>query len=197
MIVRSTLLAILVLLSLAACLLVVAGRPSFLRPIDQDAPSPPDSPSLTLKGILESGVDSSLVDRHSALVPCKRMSLERTSCHGYCPAYEVVFERSGEARYEGFLYVKRAGKHEGRISPDSFARLCQLAMDIGLMDMEDSYYQQVMGPSWTYVSLTLGDREKRVGSLNGAGPLPLWAFQNSIDAVTATVDWHAAKERSQ
>jgi hypothetical protein len=51
--------------------------------------------------------------------------LERDACYGTCPEYSVRATRDGAVQFNGKSWVKEFGRHEGRMSPESFQRVVQ------------------------------------------------------------------------
>ncbi len=120
------------------------------------------------------------------------ITLTRTVCFGYCPAYTVTINGAGEVRYEGRAFVNVVGEARGRVSPDEVARLVARFDEIGFDRLRDRYEAEVTDlPTYT-VSIRRGDRVKTVVDYGGAAvglPQAVRALQDEIDRVADTAQW--------
>src|SRR5918997_1654709 len=69
----------------------------------------------------------------------KKITLERTPCHGPCPVYKVTVSGTGEVEYFGSAHVARAGTHRWRISPRRLQRLAEALERARYLRLEDEY----------------------------------------------------------
>lgn len=120
------------------------------------------------------------------------ITLTRTVCFGYCPAYTVTINSSGEVRYEGRAFVNVVGEARGQVSPEDVARLAARFDEIGFEELRDSYEAQVTDvPTYT-VSIRRGERVKTVMDYAGTAvgmPQAVRDLQNEIDRVANTAQW--------
>jgi hypothetical protein len=124
--------------------------------------------------------------------PPVEITLTRTVCFGYCPAYSVTINGAGEVRYEGRAFVNVVGEARGRVSPDEVARLVARFDEIGFERLQDRYVAQVTDlPTYT-ISLRRGDHVKTVVDYAGMAvgmPQAVRALQDEIDRVANTGQW--------
>jgi hypothetical protein len=69
----------------------------------------------------------------------RKITLERTPCHGPCPAYRVTVLGTGEVAYFGEAQVDKPGAHRWRISPRRLDRLAEAFERARYSRLEDSY----------------------------------------------------------
>jgi Domain of unknown function (DUF6438) len=69
----------------------------------------------------------------------RKVTLERTPCHGPCPVYRVTVLGTGEVEYFGEAHVARPGAHRWRISPRRLDRLAEAFERARYSRLEDSY----------------------------------------------------------
>ena len=69
----------------------------------------------------------------------KKLSLQRTPCHGQCPVYRVTVRGTGEVRYFGEANVARTGEHRWRISERRLERLAEASERARYPRLEDRY----------------------------------------------------------
>jgi hypothetical protein len=69
----------------------------------------------------------------------RKVTLERTSGHGPCPAYRVTVLGTGEVEYFGEAYVDNPGAHRWRISRRRLVRLAEAFKRARYSRLEDSY----------------------------------------------------------
>ena len=64
-------------------------------------------------------------------------SLERTTCYGDCPYYEVKVYSNGVAIYNGRKNVEYLGLHEGVLSQKQIRQLLDKAKSVGYTYLEN------------------------------------------------------------
>ncbi len=69
----------------------------------------------------------------------KKLTLQRTPCHGPCPVYTVTVRGTGEVRYLGEAHVARTGEHRWRISERRLERLAEALERARYSRLEDRY----------------------------------------------------------
>jgi len=138
----------------------------------------------------------------------EQLSLERTTCYGWCPAYTVTVFGDGRVEYEGKRFVKIKGKRTKRIDVDAILKLTREVERINYFDLRDSYASPADGcpTRWTdnpaaITSVRAGGRTKRIhhylGCRENAGsrsigetyPRGLADFEDRIDAIVGTAEW--------
>jgi hypothetical protein len=127
----------------------------------------------------------------SAVEPVE-ITLTRTVCFGFCPAYTVTINSAGEVRYEGRAFVNVVGEARALISPEDVARLAARFDEIGFDRLRDRYQAQVTDvPTYT-VSIRRGDHVKTVVDYAGTAvglPQAVRELQDEIDRVANTAQW--------
>jgi hypothetical protein len=69
----------------------------------------------------------------------RKITLQRTPCHGPCPVYRVKVSGTGEVEYFGKAHVARAGTYRWRISRRRLERLAEAFERARYSLLEDSY----------------------------------------------------------
>lgn len=116
-----------------------------------------------------------------------RITLERTTCYGTCPAYSVTIDAGGNVTYEGQQHVRVSGRQHTRIAIKQVRALLDTAERIGFSEFADHYPTNVDSPV-TRVTVTARGRTKRVSGELGK-PAPLRAFEKEIDAASGSSRW--------
>lgn len=120
------------------------------------------------------------------------ITLTRTVCFGYCPAYMVTLNSAGEVHYQGRAFVNVVGEARGQVPREDVARLIARFDEIGFDSLRDSYEAEVTDlPTYT-VSIRRGDRVKTVVDYGGTAvglPQAVRDLQNEIDRVANTGQW--------
>jgi hypothetical protein len=132
------------------------------------------------------------------------IKLERTSCFGRCPVYEVTIDAHGTVSYNGRRFVAVEGRQTARIPVARVAALLQAADRIGFFDLRDQY-RTVRGPDGsetivtdlptTFVTITRGGKTKRIEDYYGA-PDALRALEQQIDDAAETKRWVRTEDRA-
>jgi len=156
------------------------SHPGALDPLDPRWVAPPSclssSESLRVLGISE-------------------IAIERTPCYGLCATYTLRFYADGSVTYDGQANVKAVGRRQGRIDIREFARLAQLANDIGYFDLSDNYDCLVTDNPTVYTSVVHDGVRKTIRhyAVERTGPPRLEAFELMVDALEARVDWRGER----
>ena len=64
------------------------------------------------------------------------VTFARSLCNGWCPGYQVTFQKDGCAIYDGYGYVPWVGHYTGWIDPGTFFRLATLIDERGFFAMQ-------------------------------------------------------------
>jgi len=113
------------------------------------------------------------------------ITLERTACFGFCPAYRVSLREDGTVTYEGTQHVKVPGKQTWRIDPAAVRALAREMRDAGFFELQDQYRAMMTDHPTVYTSLSTGGRTKKVMNYV-AGPQKLKDLEERIDQVAGT-----------
>jgi hypothetical protein len=120
------------------------------------------------------------------------ITLTRTVCFGFCPAYTVSISEDGQVRYNGERFVNAVGERTATIPSADVERLLRRFDEIGFDRLRDSYRAQVTDlPTYT-ITLERNGRRKVVADYGGpsAGmPQAVRELQDEIDRVAGTAQW--------
>jgi hypothetical protein len=125
------------------------------------------------------------------------ITLERTSCFGECPVYQVTIDARGNVTYTGRKFVRVEGRQTARVAVARVAAILDTADKIGFFDLRDRYVT-VRNPDGsetivtdlptTFVSITRAGVTKRVEDYYGA-PHSLHDLELLIEDVAQTARW--------
>jgi hypothetical protein len=153
----------------------------------------PDAPEYDF--LQQSSLAPSEIEAAWAGLKYERIGLTRTSCFSNCPEYSVVFIRGKgeEARarslYEGRAAVPNLGAFEGGLGVREYARLCQIADQLGLLELEPEYRAPWPGDASAIVEARHVTGEHRVLDYGEQGPSELIALELALDGAAAGIDW--------
>lgn len=120
------------------------------------------------------------------------ISLQRTVCFGFCPAYTIRISGDGAVTYNGERFVNVTGERTSTIPRANVERLLQRFDEINFMQLRDEYRAQVTDlPTYT-VTLTRNGVTKRVvdyGGVSAGMPSSVRDLQDEIDRVANTAQW--------
>jgi len=120
------------------------------------------------------------------------ITLTRTVCFGFCPAYTVTITSEGDVRYVGERFVNVAGTQTATIPRADVERLLQRFDAIGFDNLRNEYRAQVTDLPTTTITLERNGRRKTVVDYGGTGagmPEAVRALQDEIDRVANTARW--------
>jgi len=121
---------------------------------------------------------------HNSLV----ITLERTGCFGFCPAYSLTIYGDGVVEYEGHYFVAVKGNQTANIAAEQVQRLLTSAIEIKYFNLADEYYAPIEDvPTYT-TSITVDGTTKKIVDYAGA-PDRLREFENMIDDVAGSDKW--------
>lgn len=120
------------------------------------------------------------------------ISLTRSVCFGFCPAYTVTISGDGQVRFEGRLFVNVVGEQTATIPREDVAQLLRRFDEVGFNNLRDAYRAEVSDlPTYT-VSLTRNGQTKTVvdfGGVSAGMPQSIRDLQREIDRVAGTAQW--------
>lgn len=120
------------------------------------------------------------------------ITLTRSVCFGFCPAYRVTISSDGEVAYSGERFVNVVGERRATIPRADVERLLRRFDEIGFEQLRDSYRAQVTDlPTYT-ITLDRNGRRKTVvdyGGLSAGMPQAVRDLQDEIDRVANTAQW--------
>lgn len=116
------------------------------------------------------------------------ITLERTVCFGWCPAYTLTIHGDGQVTYEGYAYVDVEGVRTSNISQ---SKIHELLYEFGKVDFFAANEHYSIGatdlPTF-FVTLAIGNRQKRIEHY-GCDPQWLTDLEYMIDTVAETEQW--------
>jgi hypothetical protein len=120
------------------------------------------------------------------------ITLQRTVCYGFCPAYTVTITGEGEVRYRGERFVNVVGPASATIPREEVARLLARFDEIGFDQLRDEYHGQMTDLPTTTITLVRDGRRKRLVDYGGTSvgmPRAVRDLQAEIDRVAGTARW--------
>jgi len=121
-----------------------------------------------------------------------QISLTRTVCYGFCPAYTVTISSEGDVRYEGRQFVNAVGERTSSIPRADVEALVARFDAIGFDQLQDEYRGEMTDLPTTTVSLTRNGRTKTLVDYGGTSvgmPRTVRELQAEIDQVAGTAQW--------
>ena len=97
-------------------------------------------------------------------------SMEKTTCFGTCPAYELKIYSDGWAQLTGTAHTPYLGTYQLKLSPKDVLLVKKAFKDASFFDLDEKYYANVSDLPTTYVYYQDGDRSKKVMDYHGAPP---------------------------
>jgi len=116
------------------------------------------------------------------------ITLDRTSCFGFCPDYSLTIYGNGTVLYDGHAFVATKGKKTASIPREDVQELVRKSIEIDYFHMRNSYTASISDLPTTTTSVTLGHNSKKVIDYYGA-PENLKQFENMIDDVATSQKW--------
>ncbi|MFZ2028691.1 MAG: DUF6438 domain-containing protein [Vitreimonas sp.] len=120
------------------------------------------------------------------------ITLTRTVCFGFCPAYTVVISGDGQVTYTGRNFVNVTGEQHATISPEAVQGLLRRFDAAHFESLNDAYRSNVSDlPTYTIV-LERNGRSKTVvdyAGLSAGMPQAVRELQDEIDRVAGTARW--------
>lgn len=120
------------------------------------------------------------------------ITMQRTVCFGFCPAYTVSITGAGQITYTGERFVNVVGRQTATIAREDVDRLLRRFDAIGFENLRDEYRANVTDLPTTTVTLERNGRRKVVVDYGGVGagmPESVRELQQEIDRVANTSQW--------
>lgn len=121
-----------------------------------------------------------------------RITLERTSCFGSCPSYQVTVSGSGDVKWEGGQYAAVPGTHHATISREAVQQVVDQVRASHMLAALDKY-QAGWTDSPTYtLTLDVNGIHKQVvdyiGTIVGM-PTSIRELEEAVDQIAGTERW--------
>lgn len=120
------------------------------------------------------------------------ITLRRTVCYGFCPAYTVTITGDGQVRYNGERFVNVVGPASATIPREDVEQLLARFDEIGFDELRDEYRGQMTDLPTTTITLVRNGRRKAVVDYGGTSvgmPRAVRDLQAEIDRVARTDQW--------
>lgn len=120
------------------------------------------------------------------------ITLTRTVCFGFCPAYTVNITGDGQVTYNGQSFVNVTGEQHATIAPEAVQDLLRRFDAVHFELLNDAYRAHVTDlPTTTIVLERDGHRKVVVdyGGLSAGMPPAIRDLQAEIDRVAGTSRW--------
>jgi hypothetical protein len=121
------------------------------------------------------------------------LSLERTTCYGRCPYYNIKIYADGRAVYEGKQNVVLLGKYTATVPPSLVQQLLEQAAAIDYANLASKYPTKGLGIIDFPVCISSVRQEgvlKTIYNRNDAPPA-LVAYERLFDELTESLSWQA------
>lgn len=121
-------------------------------------------------------------------------TLERTTCYGNCPYYEVKIYANGIATYYGKKNVEFIGKHRAKVSQRFIQELLNKAKLVGYESFDNKYPQKGLGIidfPMCITSLKTINGKKIIYNRNDS-PQKLVEYQEFFDELIEDIEWQKA-----
>jgi hypothetical protein len=120
------------------------------------------------------------------------ITLRRTVCYGFCPAYTVTITGDGAVRYVGERFVNVVGPASATIPREDVAALLARFDEIGFDQLDDEYRGMMTDLPTTTITLVRNGRRKSLVDYGGTSvgmPRAVRDLQAEIDRVAGTAQW--------
>jgi hypothetical protein len=120
------------------------------------------------------------------------ITLSRSVCFGFCPAYRVTINGDGEVVYHGERFVNVTGEQRAHIPRADVERLLARFDDVGFNGLRDEYRAHVTDLPTYAITLERNGVRKRVvdyGGISAGMPRAVRELQDEIDRVANTGRW--------
>jgi hypothetical protein len=129
------------------------------------------------------------------------ITLERTACYGFCPAYKLTISADGKVTFEGTRFVKEEGATKtSNLSPEQLKQLTAEFEGARFFSFEDKYVNDprvcehvVTDNPSAITSIRMSGKSKTVNHYYGCTgpkvPKELTQLENKIDEIVNTAQW--------
>jgi len=118
--------------------------------------------------------------------------IERTSCFGRCPTYEISVFNSGYVLYHGKRNVKLIGFYQTFIGDEQLKLILQKAQEADFFNLDEKYDGNMTDVPSTITVLQQNDNVKLVVD-RVRGPEQLKQFQREMDELLFNLDYKLKK----
>lgn len=124
-----------------------------------------------------------LIELQENPVKYKIKSIEyKTGCAEMCPAYSIMFDNKGLAKYNGNMFVEVEGFKEIKVTKKFFKELENLLGYVRVKDLNENYNVPGLHNKLGYLKITFDDDSQKIIDDNGAaGTYGLSAIYKKIE----------------
>jgi hypothetical protein len=112
----------------------------------------------------------------------------KTACFGNCPVYAMTIYENGEAILEGEKNIDKIGKYSLKLSQPEIDTLLKEFERAHFFELQDRYYKPVTDLPTTFITLTLGNKTKKITDYYGA-PEKLKVLEEKIEEIVNKRAW--------
>lgn len=117
---------------------------------------------------------------------------EKTACYGRCAVYEVSITSNGNAVLIGRKNMDWIGNFTRKLTSDEMKQLGESLDQTDFFNYEDQYVGPATDLPTTYITLKIGEKEKRIRDYFG-GPKELRNLEKVIDELVKSSGWTESK----
>ena len=130
-------------------------------------------------------------DQSSKFSAADRIEMSKTACFGGCPVFEFTLTGAGQATYNGIRFTEKEGKFTRNFERAITDSLFHAFLEANFWDFDDEYTAEVTDLPTTFLTLTHGDRNKRI-KMYYEVPEALRELEKKVDELANAKDWEAA-----
>jgi hypothetical protein len=125
------------------------------------------------------------------------IKLERSTCFGTCPSYQIYFDKNGNATYRGNLYVRTVGPESLKITREEVAKIFEMLDETNFFSLDERAFSFCFDtPS---ISITVSANDGRILTSRtvrtDAGCVPRTGPQATLNKVANEIDRAVGSER--
>jgi hypothetical protein len=163
---------------------------------EEGKPTPHDSAQVRSDPywfLNESGLDPAVYNECWKELPVKYFELSQEGMGQIEePAYFSRLSIDGSAAYRGIKDVERMGDFVSKVRLWDYGRLCALAEELGIYEMEKGYNSGTTHQDYIRLKVVMMDgREFSISDYGNQAPVQYWAFCASFEKVIENLAWDA------
>jgi hypothetical protein len=115
--------------------------------------------------------------------------LQRGSCFGTCPVYDVTLSSDGTPTYTAGPFAPRQGDYTGEVGQWEFDNLAAFVIRAGFFSWKDEYRANVTDLPTYQITVTKAVTSKTVLQYGMNEPPDFWVIAEVIDGMSADITW--------
>ena len=120
-----------------------------------------------------------------------RIGLQRGTCFGSCPAYDLEIRGDGTVRFEGRAYVAVTGEHKSSISREDMETLLDLFRRADFFSLDSKYQDKLSDGATKKVSLAFDSHDVSVVDYYGAAA----GMPESVETLISAIDLYGGANK--